>query len=153
MNMKKLISLVLAALMCLGTVAALAEDDLQAQLDAANARIEELEAEVELYRPYYESQIVAEFGEGGIIWREDALAEYQAASDAYAQYDLSIDDYAADIKQDILQTLVQHAVLDAKAAELGLDQMDDEARASLEAEAASTFENYVDTYREYFADP
>ena len=153
MNMKKWLSVALAMLLALSAVSALAEDDLQAQLDAANARIEELEAEVELYRPYYESQIVAEFGEGGIIWREDALAEYQAASDAYAQYGLSIDDYAADIKQDILQTLVQHAVLDAKAAELGLDQMDDEARANLEAEAASTFENYVDTYREYFADP
>ncbi len=153
MNMKKWLSVALAMLLALSAVSALAEDDLQAQLDAANARIEELEAEVEQYRPYYESQIVAEFGEGGIIWREDALAEYQAASDAYAQYGLSIDDYAADIKQDILQTLVQHAVLDAKAAELGLDQMDDEARANLEAEAASTFENYVDTYREYFADP
>ena len=54
MNLKKLLSMVLAMLLALGTVAALAEEEveLQAQLDAANARIEELEAAVELYRPY-----------------------------------------------------------------------------------------------------
>ena len=152
MNMKKLISLVLAALMCLGTVAALAEDDLQAQLDAANERISQLEAEVELYKPYYENQIVAEYGEDGIIWKEDADAEYKAASEAYSQYGLNIEDYADGIKQDILETLVRNAILDAKAAELGLDQLDDEARANLEAEAAENFETYIETYKGYFAD-
>ena len=155
MNLKKLLSMVLAMLLVLGTVAALAEEevDLQAQLDAANARIEELEAEVELYRPYYESQVLAEFGEGGIIWREDAMEEYQSAADAYAQYGLDIEQFGGDIKQDILESLVQEAVLHQKAAELGLDQLDEETIASLEAEAASTFETYVDSYRDYFADP
>lgn len=151
MNMKKLLCMALAVLLALGAMAALAEEDLQAQLDAANARIAELEAEVELYKPYYESQIVAEFGDGGIIWREDAMSEYQSAADAYAQYGLNIDDYAADIKQDILEMLVQQAVLDAKATELGLDQLDEEAMANLRAEAESTFETYVDSYRDYFA--
>ena len=152
MNMKKLLCMALAVMLCLGAVAALAEDDLQAQLDAANARIAELEAEVELYKPYYENQIVAEYGDGGIIWKEEAEAEYQAAADAYAQYGLNIDDYADGIKQDILETLVRNAVLDAKAAELGLDQLDEEARANLEAEAAENFETYVDSYKSYFAD-
>ena len=152
MNMKKLISLILAALMCMATVAALAEDDLQAQLDAANARIAELESEVELYKPFYENQIVAEYGDGGIIWKEAADAEYQAASEAYAQYGLNIDDYAADIKQDILQTLVRNAILDEKAAEMGISEISDEERANLEAEAVEQFETYVETYKSYFAD-
>ena len=145
MNLKKLLSMVLAMLLALGTVAALAEEevDLQAQLDAANARIAELEAEVELYRPYYENQIVAEFGDGGIIWLEDAQAEFEAASSAYAQYGLSIDDYAAEVKQQILETLVQKEVLNQKATELGLDQLDEEALKNLEAEAAENFETYV----------
>lgn len=150
MNIRKLLSLVLALLLALGTVA-LAEGDLQAQLDAANERIAQLEAEVEKYKPYYESQIVAEYGEGGIVWLADAQEEYQAASDAYAQYGLNIDDYAEDIKQDILESLTREAVLNDKSAELGLDQLDDAAMANLEAEAEQNFETYVESYKSYFA--
>ncbi|MBQ8109724.1 MAG: peptidylprolyl isomerase [Clostridia bacterium] len=151
MNMKKLLCMALAMLLTLGATALAESADLQAQLDAANARIAELEAQVELYKPYYESQIVAEYGEGGVIWLTDAQEEYEAASSAYAQYGLSIDDFAGEIKQEILETLVQNAILDDKAAELGLDQLDDEARASLEAEAAENFETYIETYKSYFA--
>ena len=151
MNLKKLIAMALAMLLCLGAVSALAEEDLQAQLDAANARIAELEAEVELYKPFYDDQIVAEYGEGGIIWKEDADKEFQAASDAYAQYGLSIDDFAADIKQDILETLVREAVLHEKAEEMGLSDLSDETMAELQSEAEANFETYVDTYRDYFA--
>ena len=151
MNMKQLICMVLSVLLCLGAVSALAEEDLQAQLDAANARIAELESEIELYKPFYENQIVAEYGEGGIIWKEDAAKEFQAASDAYAQYGLSIDDFAADIKQDILETLVREAVLHEKADEMGLNDLSDETMAELKSEAEANFETYVDTYRDYFA--
>lgn len=151
MNMKQLICMALSVLLCLGAISALAEEDLQAQLDAANARIAELESEVELYKPFYENQIVAEYGEGGIIWKEDAVKEFQAASDAYAQYGLSIDDFAADIKQDILETLVREAVLHEKADEMGLNELSDETMAELKSEAEANFETYVDTYRDYFA--
>ena len=151
MNMKQLICMVLSVLLCLGAISALAEEDLQAQLDAANARIAELESEVELYKPFYENQIVAEYGEGGIIWKEDAAKEFQAASDAYAQYGLSIDDFAADIKQDILETLVREAILHEKADEMGLNDLSDETMAELKSEAEANFETYVDTYRDYFA--
>ncbi len=151
MNMKKWISLTLALLLCAGAFALAEGDDLQAQLDEANARIAELEAQVELYKPYYDSQIVAEYGDGGIIWREDALAEYQSAAEAYAQYGLNIDDYADGIKQDILQALVRQAVLDDKAEELGFTELDDEAKEKLEAEAAENFETYIETYKSYFA--
>ena len=152
MKMKKMLCLALALLMAFSAMA-LAEtgDDLQAQLDAANARVAELEAQVALYKPYYDKQVVAEFGKDGIIWLDDAMKEYEAAASAYAQYGLSIDDYAAGIKEDILKSLVKDAVIDAKAAELGLSQLDDETVAKLQAEAAETFENYVDSYRSYFA--
>ena len=151
MNMKKLLCMALAMLLTLGAAALAEGDDTQAQLDAANARIAELEAQVELYKPYYESQIVAEFGDGGIVWREDALAEYQSASEAYAQYGLNIDDYADEIKQDILEALVRQAVLDAKAGELGMSELDEETTARLEAEAAENYETYIETYKGYFA--
>ena len=152
MNIKKTLCMVLAMLVALSAAALADSDDLQAQLDAANARVAELEAQVELYKPYYEQQIVAEYGNGGIIWRDDAMKEFEAASSAYAQYGMSIDAYADEVKQQILETLVQDAVLDAKAAELGLGQLDDEARANLEAEAAQNFENYIESYKSYFAE-
>ncbi len=152
MNMKKLLCAVLAMLLALGAMAmAETQDDLQAQLDAANARVAELEAQVELYKPYYDKQVVAEFGEDGVIWRDDAMKEFEAASSAYAQYGLSIDEFADGIKEDILKSLVRNAVVDAKAAELGLSQLDDETLARLQAEAAETFETYVTNYRSYFA--
>ena len=151
MNLKKFLCMVMAMLLATGAFALAETDDVQAQLDAANERIAQLEAEVELYRPYYEQQIVAEYGEGGIIWREDAMAEYEAAASAYSQYGLSIDTYADAVKQDILTSLVQQAVLKEKAEELGLSQLDDEARANLEAEAAENYETYIENYKSYFA--
>ena len=151
MNLKKFLCMVMAMLLATGAFALAETDDVQAQLNAANERIAQLEAEVELYRPYYEQQIVAEYGEGGIIWREDAMAEYEAAASAYSQYGLSIDTYADAVKQDILNSLVQQAVLKEKAEELGLSQLDDEARANLEAEAAENYETYIENYKSYFA--
>ena len=151
MNLKKLLCAVLCAMLALGSMALAETDDLQAQLDAANERIAALEAEVERYKPYYDMQVVAEYGEDGVIWREDAMAQYQEAASMYSQYGLNIDDYAADIKTGILETMVSDAVLDDKAAELGLAELDDATRADLEAQAAETFENYVTMYRDYFA--
>ena len=155
MNFRKLLCMVMAMLLALSALA-LAEEqaepaDLQAQLDAANARIAELEAEVEKYLPYYEMQVVAEYGDGGVIWLADAQTEYEGAASAYAQYGLSIDSYADAVKQQILESLVQQAVLEAKTVELGFGELDDETRAELEAEAAENFETYIENYKSYFA--
>lgn len=149
--MKKTLCMLLAVLMAFGAMALAEGDDLQAQLDAANARIAELEAEVEKYKPYYDRQIVAEYGDGGIIWRDDAMVQYEAAADTYAQYGLRIDDYAEEIKQDILTMLVRDAILDDKAVELGVAELDETTKAELEKQAAETFETYVESYKEYFA--
>ena len=150
MNMKRILCLVLAMMLTL-CVCALAEGDLQAQLDAANARIAELEAEVEKYLPYYEKQIVAEFGEDGIIWLEDAQKQFDEASAMYAQYGIPVENYAAEIKQSIVEGMVRQAVLDAKADELGLSQPDETALAELTEQANADLENYISYYTSYFA--
>ena len=165
MNFRKLLCMVMAMLLAVSALA-LAEEpnepveteaaveqpvDLQAQLDAANARIAELEAQVEKYLPYYEMQVVAEFGDDGVVWLTDAQEEYEGAASAYAQYGLSIDSYADAVKQQILESLVQQAVLDAKAVELGFGELDEETLASLEAEATENFETYIENYKSYFA--
>ncbi len=150
MNMKKLLCVITAMLMAFSALA-LAEDDLQAQLDAANARIAELEAQVELYFPYYEMQIVAEYGENGIVWLSDAQAEYEAAAQSYSQYGLSIDDYADVVKQQILESLVRKNLLKDKAVELGLADLDEETLAGLSDQAAENFENLISMYTPYFS--
>ena len=153
MNMKKILCLLTALMLALGglALAEAGDADLQAQLDAANARIEALEAEVELYKPYYERQIVAEYGDGGIIWLEAAQEQFEAAASTYSQYGLNVDDYADQIKQEILHMLVRDAVLADKAEELGLTELDEAAQADLEQEASETFENYIESYKSYFA--
>lgn len=151
MSMKKILCLVMALALC--AVAAFAEgEDLQSQLDAANARIAELEGEVELYKPYYDAQVITEY-DGGIIFLEDVLEEYAYIESMYAQYGVSLADYGleAQYKQAAAESLLQNAVMDAKAAELGLDQLDDETLAGLTEEAAANFETYITSVSSSFA--
>ena len=151
MNMKRILCLVLALVLC-GALALAEDTDLQAQLDAANTRIAELEAQVEQYKPYYDAQIVAEY-EGGVIFRDDALEVYQQYEDMFSQsYGISLADYGMDTqyKQYAVQTLVREAVIAQKAAEMGLDQIDDETMATLTEQAASSFESYITSVSSYF---
>ncbi len=153
MNARKLLCLVLALLLAVSAVA-LAETDaanLQAQLDAANARIAELEAQVEKYRPVYEAQVVATFGDEGVIWKDDAAQQYSSVAGMYQQYGISVDTFADEIKQSVLESMVQDAVLDAKAAELGLSDLSEETVEELTTQAQASFDNYVQQYKSYFA--
>ena len=151
MNFRKLLCLAMALTLALGAFALAETDDLQAQLDAANARIAELEAEVELYKPVYDSQVVATFGENGVILKDDAQAEYESAASYYSQFGISVDAYASQIKQSVLTGMVQDAVLEAKADELGISQLSEETLADLETQAQNTFDQYVESYKSYFA--
>lgn len=148
--MKKILCLALTiALVVCG--AAFAEEDVQAQLDAANARIAELEAEVAQYRPYYEAQIVAEY-DGGVVFREDAMEQYSYIESMYANYGISLANYGLEsqYQQMAVQQLVQDAALAAKAAELGLDQLDEQTLADLTEQAAANLETYIDSVSSYF---
>ena len=151
MTMKRILCLALALMLALGVCALAEGDDLQAQLDEANAHIAELEAQVEKYRPFYERQIVAEYGEDGIVWLEDAQKQFDEASAMYAQYGIPVENYAAEIKQSIVESLVRKAVLDAKAEEMGLSALDDETKAALAEQANADLETYIGYYSSYFA--
>lgn len=153
MNMRKIMCMAVAMLMALCSVAfADTEADLQAQLDAANARIAELEALInDVYMPIYETQIAAEYGEDGIVWVADAAEEFEYVSSMYAQYGMSVDGYEDMVKQSILDAMVEQGVLMDKAVELGLDVMTEEDNAAMAAEAADMLEYYISSYRSYFA--
>lgn len=150
MNIRKLLCLVLTLVFC--CAGALAEGDLQAQLDAANAKIAELQAQVDKYYPYYMAQIAATYGEDGVIWAEDIRADYEAEAQMYASYGLDLASMGLDVtlKQGLVYSAVEKAVLMEKAAELGLDQLDEETLANLEETTRSTLDSYVEYYISYF---
>ena len=150
MTVRRILCICMALVLALGCAAALAEDeDLQVQLDAANARIAELEEQVDTYYPFYMAQIVARFGDH-IIWLDDVQAEYEAVAAQYESMGLSLVAYGLEdsVKMDIVNTIVENAVLFAKAAELELDQFDEETEAGFETEAQNLLDQYIDYYIE-----
>lgn len=151
MTMKRILCLCLTIVMALGCVA-FAEEDLQAQLDAANAKIEELQALVDAYYPYYRAQIVATYGEDGVIWLEDVSAEYEALESQYASYGLSLADLGMDVevKKDLVDSAVQNAVVQLKGVELGLDQLDEATVEELKTEAQNAVDYYIEYYLSYY---
>ena len=75
----------------------------------------------------------------------------------YSQFGLSYDptnaDNIANIQDQVIDMLVQNAVLEAKAAELGLDQLTEEEKAEVAENADTTWQNNRDSVKsEYFAD-
>lgn len=151
MTMKKLLCAVLALVLTALCFGALAEEDLQAQLDAANAKIAELEALIEYYRPYYQSQLAATYGTDGVVWLEDVQAEYDSQLAYYAQYGIDVEKYgmANQIKTDIVKNAVTSRVLDDKAVEMSLT-LDDEKLAELEETTQQTIDYYIQSYYDYF---
>jgi len=147
MTMKKILCLCMALILSLGC-AALAEEDLQAQLDAANAKIDELQALVDAYYPYYFAQIVATYGEDGVIWLEDVQSVYESQLAQYAGYgiDLEAMGMADTAKKGVIESAVKDAVIRAKAAELDICQYTEEEIAEFEASARGTYETYVSYY-------
>ena len=89
-----------------------------------------------------------------MVFLDDILEQYAGVDSQFSSYyGVSLADYGYDTvyKQLIAETLLQDAVLEAKAAELGLDQLDDETMAGLTEEAAANFESYVTSVWDYFA--
>ena len=141
--LKKLICLFLA-LACLGTLA-FAETTADPE-----ARIAELEALVELYKPYYDAQVIVEY-DGGVIFLDDVLEEYSYYEQMYSQsYGIDLASYGLDaqVKQQAAQYLMEEAVKHMKATELGLDALDETTTADLTAQADEMWENYIQSIAE-----
>ena len=150
--MKKLICICVALVLALGSFCALAEEDLQAQLDAANEKIAELQAQVDAYYPYYAAQIVATYGADGVIWLEDVQEQFDAVEAQYANYGISLASYGMvdSVKKDIIDSAVRTAVLQDKAAELGLNAFDEDELAEFAQSAQEMMDDYVEYYLSYF---
>ena len=150
--MKKLICICVALVLALGSFCALAEEDLQVQLDAANEKIAELQAQVDAYYPFYAAQIVATYGADGVIWLEDVQEQFDAVEAQYANYGISLASYGMvdSVKKDIIDSAVRTAVLQDKAAELGLNAFDEDELAEFAQSAQEMMDDYVEYYLSYF---
>ena len=141
------------------TTAETANADLQAELTAAQSANTDLQAELtaahelaDTYYPYYAAQIVATYGEDGIIWLKDVQEAYDSVCAQYASYGLDLAAYGMEdtVKMDLLASAVEDAVIKAKATELGLDQFDEATMADFEASADAMMQSYVEYYVSYF---
>lgn len=118
----------------------------------AEAKIAELQALVDTYYPYYAAQIVATYGEDGIVWLSEVQNAYDSVSAQYAAYGLDLAAYGMEdsVKKDLVDSAVRDGVIKAKATELGLDQFDEDTIAEFEASADAVMENYISTYIDHF---
>lgn len=158
MNLKKLAALILALAMCLVSAGALAEEtDADARIAELENQVAELEAQVaerdaaiaDLEHQLEAVGYVAEF-DGGHVTVEDAMSQYEYVEYMYSAYGYSMDGYEDYIKQDIATTMLQSAVVEYMAAELGLDQPTDEEAAELDAAVQESLDMYVENYRSSF---
>lgn len=145
--MKKIVCALLALLLAL-SCAAFAESD----LDAANARIAELEALVAKYKPFYDARIVAEYGDGQALWLDDVKPEYDSYVELYAQYGIDVEEagLAQSLREDVVSNMMTNIIMMNKAAELGLDSFTDEDLAAIDAQAQANYEEYLSSYYSYF---
>ena len=129
-----------------------ANAELQTKLDEANAANTELQALVDTYYPYYAAQIVATYGEDGVVWLQDVQEAYDSVNAQYASYGLDLAAYGMEdsVKMDLVASAVEDGVIKAKAAELGLDQFDEATMADFQTSADEMLNGYVDYYISYF---
>jgi len=145
MNFRKLAALMLVIVLALCSVSALAttEEEYEARIAELEARIAELEHELAA------KDYVAEF-DGGVVTVEEAMEQYEYISYMYTSYGYSTQGYEDTIKSDILDTLVEEAIVRFKAEELGMYELTEEKEAELRATAQEDLNGYIDAYRSKF---
>lgn len=95
-----------------------------------------------------EAPAAAEFA-GGSIAYEDALMQYQSVQRSYV--DLGIEEDPAILAQQVLEAMVEDAVLRQKAGDLGLLTPDEAAQAALKADAEAAHEALISYYIDFCA--
>lgn len=94
--------------------------------------------------------VVAEYA-GGTVTYDEAMKEYQNWLSYYEAYGFSLTSESdlKDLKQQVLDTLVQQRVIKAKATEMGLTTLSDEDRKAIEEKAKAEYEDAIDYYMGY----
>ena len=132
---------------------------LEEELETKTARIEALEAALdEAHSALWDrtdhsavdTNVAAEF-KGGVITAKEARNEYEYRAYYYNSFGLGEDDDTDSVKLEVLESLVEDAILRQKAEEFGLYELSSEDMAALEAQAQAAFEENVAYYMAYRA--
>ena len=146
--------LVCALALLLAAPSALAESDQIAQLEDQIAQLEAENAELrELLSQEPGGRLFAASFDGGIITVSEAKAEYDYMAYTYESLGFDPDEYEDIIKEEVLANLVESAILESKARELGVYEPTDEQEAQIRQEAQQEYEEMVEYYLAYQADP
>ena len=97
-----------------------------------------------------DAQVVAEY-DGGKITYDEALKEYQMWKSSYEAYgyQFSGDDDIKQLKQQVLDSLVQEKIVGAKAKSMGLTELTDADKKSIEDQANQEYEDAISYYSDY----
>lgn len=141
----RLICIVLAAIaasMCAWAIInAVRVERLEARIVALeNGALEPLE------NAGFDSEAVAAEYSGGSVTVGEVQDEYETIMTYYEMLGLNADEYAEDAKLDLLEMLVERRILEDKARELGVFELDEAARAEAEAGVRAEFEDNVEYY-------
>ena len=118
-----------------------------AELEAENAQLRELLSQEETGR------LVAARFDGGIVTVQDAAAAYDSQAYYYEMLGLDPDEYDAIIKDEVLRSLVEDAILVLKAQELGVYEPSDAEEEEIRRSAQQSLDEMIDYYLPYQADP
>ena len=124
--------------------APLTEEDKDARIAELEAQVSALQAQVEAY---HLKEIVASF-DGGEVPLEEAEALYDASVEQFAQYyGIDVAAYGMEdlLRQDVVNTLAEQAIVQYMAGELGLALTEDQ-QAQFSQEAQQTYEALVNNY-------
>lgn len=94
----------------------------------------------------FDSETVAAEYSGGIVTVGEAYDEYETIMTYYEMLGLNADEYAEEAKLDVLKMLVERRVLEDKARELGVFELDAAALADAETSVRVEYEDNVEYY-------
>lgn len=116
------------------------------EIGRLNARILELEAQLAGPADNYDPSAAAAEFNGGIVTAAEASAEYELFVPYYEMLGMDEADYAEEAKMDVLNLLVERKILENKAREFGVYDLDEAALAELEQRVQAEFEENVEYY-------
>ena len=150
MNLKRFFCALMCAVLIVCAPVTLAEEDKDARIAELEAQVAELEAQV---AAYHLKEIVASF-DGGEVSVEEAEAQYEYMVSIYAQYGIDVAAYGLEdsVRQEVVATLAENAIVLHMAEQLGLGLTEDQ-ETQFATEATQGYESTVEMYyQSYFAD-
>ena len=152
MNLKKILSAVLALVLMMSCAAFAEQSDadriaeLEAQVAELTAQLEQAQATIKAYE---EERYVVTF-DGGHVTLEECQTQYNQLVAMYEGYGYSVEGSEDYLRESVMQSLGERAIVLAKAKELGHDVIAEDVMASYEAEARGAYETNVQAYLPYF---